>query len=321
MPLDTLSPRQARDDAPVATTDDRNFRVLVDNLYDGVYFIDRHRRITYWNRGAESITGYRSDEVLGSSCKDNLLIHVDSEGESLCDSERCPALKVMQRGSEIDAEVFVHHRDGHRIPVATRIIPMRDGRGSVIGAMEVFRDASALASLRQEFKDLEKLALVDPLTGIGNRRYLELHLRARLDEMERYDWRFGLLFCDIDRFKQVNDTFGHQVGDDVIRMVARTLAACIRPFDFVGRWGGEEFMAIVTRVEPWQLYAIAERLRALVQRSMITSGERQIHATISIGATLASPGEGQRELFERVDRLLYRSKAEGMNRVTMDGQG
>jgi diguanylate cyclase (GGDEF)-like protein/PAS domain S-box-containing protein len=300
--------------------DHHNFKHLVDHLFDGVYCVDRSRRITYWNRGAEQITGYSSGEVLGSSCQDNLLIHIDSEGRSLCDTERCPALKVMQNGAENDAEVFVHHKDGHRIPITTRIVPMTDDRGAVVGAMEVFRDASALTSLRQEFKDLEQLALVDPLTEIGNRRYLELHLRARMDEMQRYGWRFGLLFCDIDRFKRVNDTFGHQVGDDVIRMVAKTLAACIRPFDFVGRWGGEEFMAIITRVRPWQLYAIAERLRALVQESLITADDQQIRATISIGATIATLEDSQRGLFDRVDRLLYQSKADGMNRVTMDAE-
>lgn len=295
-----------------------HFKDLVDRLFDGVYFIDRDRRITYWNRAAERITGYTSDEVVGTACRDNVLIHVDAEGRSLCGSESCPALAVMQRGEEREAEVFVHHKRGHRLPVQTRIVPMRGGDGRVMGAMEVFRDNSALATMRAQFSELEHLALIDPLTEIGNRRYLEMHVRARLDEMERYGWRFGLLFCDIDKFKAVNDTHGHQAGDEVIRMVAQTLAACIRPFDFVGRWGGEEFMAIVTRVERWQLLAIAERLRALVEQAVITSGVEPIRVTISIGATLARQGDSQRGLFERVDRMLYRSKADGMNRVSIE---
>ena len=295
----------------------RHFKDLVDRLFDGVYFVDRDRRITYWNRAAERITGYSGEEVLGSRCRDNLLIHVDAEGKSLCDGESCPALAVMQRGEEREAEVFVHHKRGHRLPVQTRIVPLRDRDGQVTGAMEIFRDNSALASMREQFSELEHLALIDPLTEIGNRRYLEMHVRARLDEMQRYDWRFGLLFCDIDKFKAVNDTHGHQAGDEVIRMVAQTLAACIRPFDFVGRWGGEEFMAIVTRVERWQLLAIAERLRALVEQAVITGGVEPIRVTISLGATLAHCDDTQRGLFERVDRMLYRSKAEGMNRVSI----
>ena len=147
---------------------------------------------------------------------------------------------------------------------------------------------------------------------------LELHLQARLDELERYGWRFGLLFCDIDRLKEVNDLHGHQVGDDVIRMVARTLAACIRPFDHVGRWGGDEFMAIVTRVERRQLLAIAERLRALVEQSVVGVNQDQVHVTISLGAIIARDGDDQRTLTERVDRLLYRSKAHQSNQVAME---
>lgn len=296
----------------------RHFRELVDKMFDGVYFIDRDRRITYWNPGAERITGYSADEVIGGRCRDNLLVHVDGDGHNLCAADKCPALQVMESGDPVEAEVFVHHRQGHRLPVQTRILPMHDEEGRVVGAMEIFRDISAVKAMAAQFAELKELALIDPLTGVGNRRHLEMHLQARLDEMERYGWRFGLLFCDIDSFKQVNDQHGHQVGDDVIRMVAKTLAACVRPFDYVGRWGGDEFMAIVTRVERWQLLAIAERLRALVEQSVINDGAERIGVTLSIGAVIVRTGEDARSVVERVDRLLYRSKSDRSNRVTIE---
>jgi diguanylate cyclase (GGDEF)-like protein/PAS domain S-box-containing protein len=299
----------------LASIDDRHFRVLADQIFDGVYIIDRQRRILYWNRAAAQITGYRQDEVLGTCCCDNLLIHVDEAGRSLCRDDLCPAVTAMRTGEVQETEIFLHHREGHRLPVKTRLVPVRDADGGITGAMEIFRDTSPLRSAEEEIRTLERLSLLDALTEIGNRRFVEIQLRAKLDELGRYGWPFGVLFCDIDRFKAFNDTFGHQVGDQVIQTVARTIAACVRPFDLVGRWGGDEFLAIVTRVEPWQLYAIAERLRAMVQSSGSAAGE----LTISIGATLARPDDTQESLLRRVDQLLYRSKHDGTNRVTTDG--
>lgn len=300
------------------TIEARHFKDLVDHLFDGVYILDRQRRILYWNQAAERITGFAAQDVLGTSCSDNVLIHVDRDGRSLCGSEHCPALQVMRKAEALEAEVFDHHKDGHRLPVLTRILPMRDGTGQVVGAMELFRDNSSVAAMRAEFEDLRRLSLLDPLTEVGNRRYLEIHLRARLDEFERYGWRFGLLFCDIDRFKPVNDEFGHATGDEAIKMVAATLANCVRPFDLVGRWGGDEFVAIIARVELWQLYAIAERLRLLVQQSPIRTGARTLGVTISIGATLVRPGDTADTVLARADELLYRSKTSGADRVTTD---
>ncbi len=302
-----------------AAIDDRQFRILADQLFDGVYILDRQRRIIYWNRAAEQITGFHRDEVVGMNCWDSVLIHVDEQGRSLCSGGACPAARVMRTGDVIEEEVFLHHKQGHRLPVRTRILPMRDASGQISGAMEVFRDITSQISAREEIAELERLSLLDTLTEIGNRRFVEAQLHARLDELERYGWVFGVLFCDIDKFKPFNDQYGHKVGDQVIKVVARTLAACVRPSDLVGRWGGDEFLAVITRVERWQLYAIAERVRSMVQASRLPTGaQRELGLTLSIGAALAQPGDNAERVVERADRLLFRSKREGPNRVTTD---
>jgi diguanylate cyclase (GGDEF)-like protein len=225
----------------------------------------------------------------------------------------------MKTGEAQEAEIFLHHKDGHRVPVTTRILPLHGEGGEIIGALEVFRDASPLVVAQQELEELERLCLLDPLTQVGNRRYLETQLRARIDELERYGWPFGLLFCDVDQFKRFNDEHGHPLGDEVLKMVARTLVNCVRPFDFVGRWGGDEFLAIIAKVQAWQIYAVAERIRAMVQESALTSeGGELIKVSISIGAAIAGPEDDQESLLRRVDQLLYRSKRGGMNRVSLE---
>ncbi len=163
------------------------------------------------------------------------------------------------------------------------------------------------------------MTLLDPLTELGNRRYLEMQLSGRLKEMDRYGWPFGVLFADIDLFKNVNDTYGHGVGDRVLKMVGRTMQNSIRSYDIVGRWGGEEFLAVIVNVGEDHLCRIAQKLRSLVGKSRITEGKDSIRVTVSVGATLARPDDTAETLVKRADRLMYRSKASGRNRVTFGG--
>ncbi len=220
------------------------FKKLLDEFHDGVYFVDRERRITYWNRGAERITGYAASEVVGKRCMDNILIHVDAEGVSLCNGH-CPLVFTLSDGAPRYAEVFLHHKEGFRVPVSVRVTPIRDGQGAVTGAVEVFSDNVPQAALLERITQFERLAYIDPLTEVANRRYTEIVLSARHEELRRYDWPFGILFVDIDLFKAVNDRYGHAKGDDVLRMVAKTLVNSVRSFDVVGRWGGEEFLLVL----------------------------------------------------------------------------
>ena len=109
-------------------TEKNFYKDIVDNLYDGVYFVDRDRVITYWNKGAERITGYSAKETLGRACRDNLLNHVTANGIELCKSN-CPLAAVMQDGNPREAEVYLHHKDGHRVPIIVRATAMRDAEG------------------------------------------------------------------------------------------------------------------------------------------------------------------------------------------------
>jgi diguanylate cyclase (GGDEF)-like protein/PAS domain S-box-containing protein len=292
------------------------YKQLLDNLHDGVYFVDRNRVITYWNRGAERITGYSTDEVMGKCCKDNILMHVDEKGTQLCQTE-CPLSHAMEDGLTREATAYLHHREGHRIPIHLRVNPIKDSHGAIVGAVEVFNDNSANLTSYQRAQELEKVAFVDTVTDVGNRRYTEINLEARFNEQRRYGWNFGVLFFDVDYFKNVNDRHGHDVGDAVLRMVARTLAKNLRSFDFMGRWGGEEFLGIIVNVGREQLQQVASNLRSLVESSILTAGDQKVNVTVSIGATMAEPEDSLESLIRRADKLMYQSKSEGRNRVTL----
>lgn len=294
------------------------YETILDNLYDGVYFVDRDGKITFWNRGAERISGFGSAEVMGSRCSDNLLMHVDGQGNALCTGGSCPLRKTIADGAPREAELYLHHKEGHRLPVLIRVAPLYGPDGQIVGAVETFSDNSSRVAALRRIAKLEEMAYVDALTGLANRRFSEIALQARLDEVHRYGWPLGVLLMDIDHFKKVNDTWGHDFGDRVLRMVSQTLRNASRTFDIVGRWGGEEFISVAPNLSRGELHSFADRFRVLVQQSSLPAGSEMVRVTVSVGATLARSGDTVSTLVERADRLMYESKSSGRNRVSMD---
>jgi diguanylate cyclase (GGDEF)-like protein/PAS domain S-box-containing protein len=301
---------------PNMQTEEAFYRTLLDNLYDGVYFVDKGGKITFWNRGAERITGYAPAEVVGKVWPDDLLVHVDREGNRLCEGP-CPLADKIMDGMTRGSDVYLQHKDGHRVHVFISVAQIRGKGGEVSGGIEVFTDNTPTAEVLERFAELERLAYLDPLTGLANRRYADITLNARIEELQRYGWRFGVIFIDIDNFKDVNDRYGHDAGDEVLRMVAKTLQNSVRSFDVVSRWGGEEYVAVIAHVEGDELVSTANRSRALVEQSSLP-GEAPIRVTISLGVTLARPEDTADSLIKRADGMMYKSKAAGKNRVSVD---
>ena len=295
---------------------DNFYRELLDSLSDGVYFVDELRRIVYWSGGAERITGYSRQQVLGKCCADNLLMHVNSAGDLLC-LTACPLANTIADGQPREADVFLHHADGHRLPVSVRTSPVRDQDGRIVGAIEAFNNNASRLTALQQLEEWQRAALLDPLTSVANRRYLEMKIQGSLLDLQRNQFPFGLLFADIDHFKRVNDTYGHDCGDRVLKMAANVFKSNVRAFDFVGRFGGEEFVIILNNLNPDFLAESANRLRTLVERSLLIEEDDEINVTVSIGATLALAEDSVESVLKRADQLLYQSKANGRNCVTI----
>ena len=294
----------------------QSYRKIVESLYDGLYFVDKDRIIRYWNKAAEQISGFAAYEVIGKSCSDNILTHVDSQGNSLCFG-MCPLAATISDGAPREANVYMHHKDGHRIPISVRVSTLTDSSGNIIGGIELFTDISNQAVNELRVKELEKLALLDNLTQLANRNYIEREIQIRLEEKRRFNVLFGLLFMDIDNFKQFNDKYGHDAGDDVLKFVANTFVASSRPFDVYGRWGGEEFIGIIRNINRNDLKKLGNKVRLLVENSYITYNDQTLHITISVGATLVRTSDTIESLIKRADRLLYKSKAAGKNCLTI----
>ncbi|TYO89672.1 PleD family two-component system response regulator [Oceanicella actignis] len=168
--------------------------------------------------------------------------------------------------------------------------------------------------LRDTLLDGLRLAVTDPLTGLFNRRYAATHLQGLIRNAR--DGELGVMMMDIDRFKQVNDTYGHAAGDAVLREFARRLKANVRGADLTARLGGEEFLVAMPDARREAVAAAAERVRAAIQEPPFDIGDREIPVTVSIGVAMYAPGDGAESLIEAADAALYASKNGGRNRVT-----
>lgn len=290
---------------------------ILEQLTEGIYYVDIDRKITYWNKAAEKITGYTKEEVIGKCCSDNILRHIDEAGVEMC-TDSCPLIDSVKNGGTNEKNIFLHHKDGHRVHIYTRVAPISDTKGEIIGAVELFSDLSKNihGELINELEKLKKEVYMDTLTKTGNRKYAELTLQRRMKDFHEHHIPFSVLFLDIDNFKSINDTYGHYCGDKVLKMVSGSIMSLLRSMDVVCRWGGEEFVIISPNLTRELTESIGERIRIFIEKSWLDlEGGDNISVTVSIGCTMVKDDDTDLSLIKRADAAMYQAKLSGKNKV------
>ncbi len=298
----------------------RGMRSVFDALDEGVYVVAPDRRILYWNHSAEQLTGYLAADVVGRRCPETLLRHADDKDRILCRGN-CPLHETLCDGQSRQGEVYLQHRAGHRLPVSVRVVGLVNDRDEVVAAAEIFRPAVVGSTKSRELEVARRMAYEDALTGLPNRRFAEDDLKRRLRDLREHDQSLAVLMLDLDRFKSINDEHGHAIGDATLRVVADSLTAGVRAPDVVARWGGEEFLVLISGMTHEDVIAIAERLRILVRHSRVQlpdGGECRV--TVSIGGALAIARDTPETLEARADEMMYVSKKAGGNRISLAQQ-
>jgi diguanylate cyclase (GGDEF)-like protein/PAS domain S-box-containing protein len=290
---------------------------LVENIFDGLLQVDIKGNIVLWNKGVERITGYSSHKIIGQDFHDIFPKHLQSTGEQLRENINLIS-KTLEDGIEREGLTSFKHKEGYYIKLLVRVVALRDDTGKIIGVFEIINDNKGLMSIYQQNKRTEETILFDPLTGIGNRAHIESRIRQTLEYIRGSGEFAGIMFMDIDHFKDFNDTYGHLIGDKILRFVANSLRHHLRTSDSCGRWGGEEFLALIRETNPEGLKIAAEKLRTLVSQTTIEENGKSLHVSISIGATRVRESDTMESLLKRADELMYRSKSRGRNCVTMD---
>lgn len=289
---------------------------IVNNLCDGVYFVDTERRITFWNKAAEDITGYKKEEIVGKCCQSNLLNHIDKDGRPLC-LLGCPLYATIIDGHQRKDEVFLRHKEGHRIPILVNIFPIVE-EGNIIGAIEIFTPKSPIVYEDDLIERLSNLAMNDQLTGLANRKKIEGYLDYRLREMKRFHNKFCAIYVDIDNLNDFNNLYGHKAGDEILISVSKSIMHVTRKDDLFGRWGGEEFVGVFEIKNDYEGVLIAEKMRILVEKTEIPFNGKSLSVTASLGVTVARDDDTVDSVIKRSDSLMCRCKQENGNHVTSD---
>lgn len=302
---------------------DRAFRVL-QALPLGVLVVDEHLVVHLWNRWLEQHSGLPAEGVKGRALPDVF------EGQEFA-SLRRKVRSVLSLGVQA---FFDPGSDGHLLPftvddqIGRRLEIMRqsatisplegsDGRlvcVSISDETHTFLSADAMGRANDE---LETLNRTDRLTGTANRAHVLERLNVEVARLERMPGDLSVGVLDVDHFKLVNDQYGHLVGDEALRVVARALGASLRQVDLVGRFGGEEFLVIFVGAPPDGVMIAADRCRLAIEQAEIRAQGQRLHVTASLGVAHFEAGESVENLIRRADEALYRAKHEGRNRIVV----
>jgi diguanylate cyclase (GGDEF)-like protein/PAS domain S-box-containing protein len=292
---------------------------LLDNMYDAVVFVSSQGRIVQWNHGAERLTGIAGASIRQQRWHPDILKLSDEKNHAISESD-CPVLAAIRSGVQSLRRLTVWGRNGRCVAVDSHVIPVIGGDGSTEGAVLLLHDASPEISLEQRCQSLADKASRDPLTQVANRAEFDRVHAMFVTAHQQQQVPCSLLMCDLDRFKSVNDTYGHQVGDEAIKSLAALLKGGCHPGDLVARYGGEEFVMLLADCDNATASRRADQIRlALSQLPQVGMGGKSI--TVSFGATEIQPGDTAETMLRRADRALLLAKENGRNQVVQLGSG
>lgn len=293
---------------------EERLRFITENAHDIVWQLDGDYRFSYVNGADERLRGFARDEVVGHRFTEWLT----PVGQAVFEHALAVSIPGMHAGAAFGAmrfEVEMRRKDGTTFWAEINATPIRGADGEAAGYIGVTRDTTQHRKAREI---LREQSIRDPLTNLFNRRFLDESLERELARARRDGMPLAVLMIDIDHFKQFNDTYGHQAGDEVIRCLGNLLRSGARGGDLPCRYGGEEFLLVQPNMTAETAVERAEQWRQAFARERVCVGECAIQATVSIGvAVFPWHGGCPETLISAADEALYAAKRGGRNRVVV----
>lgn len=292
---------------------------LIDAMHDGVVFVDAQAKITLWSKGTERLTGVNSEAVVGRVLAPSLLKMCAHADVRIAD-DACPVAKSLITNTQIRQRLLLMGRQGYHVAVDLHSIPVHSPDGKVQGATVLFHDAQPEASLEEKCEALHAEVTKDPMTKVANRAEFDRMLALFIEAHQQAGQPCSLIMCDIDHFKSINDTYGHQAGDEAIISLANLLSSMCRSGDLVARYGGEEFAVLCADCTNADGARRAEQIRRkLAEVQLPFLANKRI--TASFGVTELQAGDSPETMLRRSDRALLMAKEQGRNQVVQLGNG
>lgn len=288
-------------------------RRLLDYMHQGVVMVDLDMRIFEWNRAAERLTGLMQIKTLDEIWRPGLIGLTDEDGKVIA-PERCPLADSIVKGMQSLRRLKLKHRDGREMVIDAHFLPVKNHREQLCGATFMFADASQQAHLEKRVQTLHEKATRDGLTMVANRAELDRQMLEFVNSSSSTGMKGCLIITDIDRFKKVNDIYGHQAGDEALKLFAEVLRENARESDIVARYGGEEFVVLCRDCSLQDALKQAERMRMVLQSRPLAC-LKGTSLTASFGVTEVLPSDTCEVVIQRADEALFRAKESGRNRV------
>jgi len=278
---------------------------------DGICVISKDCQITKFNQTLQDMMARMGREITKGPCAEIF-------NHSLCGTDRCLMTRVLSEEEDrVEEEIEVETADGRKLTLIATAKPLLDLTADTVGVVASYKDITDRKQIEEE---LRRMATTDPLTGAFNRREFMKRAQDEIDRSKRYHTPLTLLMIDIDHFKSVNDTYGHDAGDDVLKQMVAASQTQLRGSDVFCRLGGEEFAAILTHTNPEQGVQAAERLRRALKALKVATNAGTIRFSISIGvASLVQGDLSLEQIMKKADTALYKAKAQGRDCVVMAG--
>ncbi|GER68568.1 PAS domain S-box protein [Weizmannia acidilactici] len=282
---------------------EKRYRLLADNSLDLIQLVNLNGIVTYASPSHKTVLGYDPEEYVGK-----IVFH--QPNGKIDDNLRKAITNMARNYKPFSIEVSRTHKAGYDVWLDVNGTPVYDDDGQYKYMMIVARE---ITDRKKYQKQLEYLSFHDTLTGLPNRRFFSEQLKQSIKEAKRYQRKVALLFLDVDRFKHINDTFGHDVGDELLKQFTNRVQSCIRESDILVRWGGDEFIILLSKIEnEKQVTNIAERIIFSLQSPWNLFGQ-EFKTTSSIGIAFYEEGDTEKELLKKADIALYQAKSEGKN--------
>jgi len=281
---------------------DQRYHQMLETAQEGVWLRDENARTTFVNRRMTEMLGYTAEEMMGRPVYDFM------DADARAEAERRFARR--QKGQSQQHDVRYKHKDGSDVWTIVSASPIYNDDGAFAGVFGMITD---ITERKQQEEMVWRQAYHDNLTGLPNRSLFEDRLNQLIRMADRQTGRVGVMFLDLDRFKQINDTLGHKVGDELLKIVAERISSCLRAGDTVARMGGDEFTAILPGIDhPQDTVKVAQKVLEALKQPMRIAGQ-VLYTAGSIGISIhPDDGADVDTLLDSADIAMYRAKEHGM---------
>ncbi|WCK55448.1 diguanylate cyclase [Aneurinibacillus sp. Ricciae_BoGa-3] len=281
---------------------ERKLEEFFNHTADAIKILDLNENVIQINPAFETMYGWKENEILGRQ-----LPTIPSEQKIELDE----LISKIKKGETIkDFETIRVRKDGSFIQVSLTYSPINDLNGNLVAIAAIARDITEKKKYEEKYKFL---AFHDPLTELPNRRHFMEILEKKIKEERRYKRKFAIMYMDMDNFKKVNDTFGHDVGDELLKQFAHRIQTCLRESDVIARIGGDEFTVLLSEISGEESAAkVAERILTSLQKPWKINNKEFI-TTSSVGITINRENDDEKNLLKRADIALYQAKEKGRN--------